>query len=362
MILILSRLRHPYIPHGRFRSRLGHSARITGAVLVAGVIGVVLAACGSSTPPASSAAKATSTAPDTAVSGTVVVYGALNGSGSAPLAAAFEKAYPKVTVQMVVAGSGALTTRIAAERAAGRVQADVILLADPVAMDTLAKEHVLSTWSPPSASRLPAGFRGPGWVGVLSSENVIAYRDGMKNPPTNWSNLTDPAYKGEIAIADPSYSGTTFGMVGQLSDTLGWGYFRTLKANGARVEESTNTVGTDIASGADEVGITLDTFVRQLKAKGAAITTVWPSSGAIAIPRPAGVTADATDPAAARAFVTWLLSPAGQAEGVALGYDPAMPGVASHVPASARQMAVDWTALAARKTSILSTFASIFGS
>jgi len=267
-----------------------------------------------------------------------------------------------VTVQMVVAGSGALTTRIAAERAAGRVQADVILLADPVAMDTLAKEHVLSTWSPPSASRLPAAFRGPGWVGVLSSENVIAYHDGMKNPPTSWQDLANARYRGEVAIADPSYSGTTFGMVGQLSGTLGWGYFRALKANGARVEESTNTVGTDIASGVDEVGITLDTFVRQLQAKGAAITAVWPSPGAIAIPRPAGVTADATDPAAARAFVTWLLSPAGQAEGVALGYDPAMPGVASHVPASARQMAVDWRALATRKTSVLSTFTSIFGS
>lgn len=344
------------------RHRLRQRGRSPLAMLVGFTISMTLAACGSSRPATASAARAVSGTPDTAVSGIVTVYAALNGSGSGPLAAAFEKAYPNVKLHMIVDGSGALTARIAAERAAGRVEADVILLANPVAMDTLAREHVLSRWIPPSASRLPAGFRGPGWVGVFSSENVIAYHDGIKHPPGNWSDLTDPRYRSKVALADPSYSGTTFGMVGQLSTTLGWGYFRALKANGARVEESTNTVATDIASGADEVGITLDTFVRQLQGRGAPIAMVWPSSGAIAIPRPAGVTADAVDPAAARAFVTWLLSPAGQAEGVKLGYDPAMLGVASHVPASARQMGVDWTALARRKSRILSKFRSIFGS
>ncbi len=360
-VFSLRSLRCSRIPHDRLHAQFGRGTRFMAVALVV-ASAVALAACASSTPAATSVTKATPASRGKSVSGTVVVYAALNGSGSAPLAAAFKKAYPKVKLQMVVAGSGALTARIAAQRSAGRVQADVILLANPVAMDTLAKEHVLTTWTPPSASRLPKSFRGPGWVGVFSSENIIAYRNGLKDPPTSWKSLTSPRYRGEVVIADPSYSGTTFGMVGQLSHTFGWRYFQALKANGARVEESTNTVAIDIATGADEVGITLDTFVRQLQAKGAAITAVWPKPGAIAIPRPAGVTGDATDPAAARAFVTWLLSPAGQAEGVALGYDPAMPGVASHVPASAPQMPVNWRLLAARKATILSRFAGIFGS
>jgi len=312
--------------------------------------------------PAQAASLTGQTSSTLSVSGTITVYGALNGSGSKPLADAFEKAYPEVKVSMVVAGSGALSARIQAERAAGGVKADVILLADPVAMKTLAKEHVLSTWAPPAAAQLPATFRGPGWVGVFSSENVIAYRTGLADPPTNWVDLTSPRFRNEEEIADPSYSGTTFGMVGELSRTLGWGYFRQLKANGVRVEESTNTVGTEIARGEVEVGITLDTFVRQLQAKGAHLSIAWPTSGAIAIPRPAGVTASCKDPAAARAFVEWLLSPAGQAEGAKLGYDTAMPGVVSKVPATARQMAVDWPALATGKKTILSQFAKIFGS
>jgi iron(III) transport system substrate-binding protein len=347
------------------RHRFAAWRRRFAVAVMAGVSATVMGACGTASTSSTTAARS-ATAHRAAVasaSGPVTVYAALTAANGKALTSAFEAADPKVQLSMVTGGTGPLTTRIAAERRAGRVQADVIFLADPTSMDTLAEEHVLSSWRPAVATSMPTGFTGPGWVGALTFENVIAYHDGMKNPPTNWSDLTDPAYKGEIAIGDPSYSGTTFGLVGALSTRYGWSYYRKLKANGVQVQDSTNTVGTEIAQGIVEAGATLDVVVRNLQAKGAKISIAWPTSGAVPVPAPVGVTRDAKNPAAAKAFVTWLLSPKGQAAVVKLGYVPSVPGIDAHglLPVSAKQMTVNWTKLAADKSTILATFQSIFG-
>jgi len=345
--------------------------RVTGwprrfaAAMLAGMVTMVMAACGTSST-SSTVTEGLAPSGHTAVasaSGPLTIYAALTAANGRALTHAFEAADPKVKVSMVTGGTGPLTTRILAEHRAGDVKADVIFLADPTSMDALAHEHILSSWRPAVASSMPAGFSGPGWVGALTFENVIAYRDGMKNPPNNWSDLTSPAYKGEIAIGDPSYSGTTFGLVGTLSNRYGWSYYRKLKANGVQVLDSTNTVGTEIAEGIVKAGATLDVVVRNLQAKGAKISIAWPTSGAVPVPAPVGVVRDTKHLAAAKAFVNWLLSPQGQASIVKLGYVPSVPGTDAHglIPMSAKQMTVNWTKLAAEKSSILTTFQSIFG-
>jgi iron(III) transport system substrate-binding protein len=358
-------MRGPQPPLRSTRRRSTTWHRGFAVAVLTGVLATVLVACGTASTPSAKAARS-SKAHRSAIasaSGRVTVYAALTAANAKALTSAFEAADPKVQLSMVTGGTGPLTTRIEAEHQAGRVQADVIFLADPTSMDALAKEHVLSSWRPTIATSMPAGFTGPGWVGALTFENVIAYRDGMKNPPTNWSDLTDPAYKGEIAIGDPSYSGTTFGLVGALSTRYGWSYYRKLKANGVQVQDSTNTVGSEIAQGIVEAGATLGVVVRNLQAKGAKITIAWPTSGAVPVPAPIGVTRDAKNPAAAKAFVSWLLSPKGQAEVVKLGYVPSVPGTNTHglMPVSAKQMTVNWTKLAAEKSAILAKFQSIFG-
>jgi iron(III) transport system substrate-binding protein len=308
-----------------------------------------------SSPPAASAT--------TPPPGDVTVYAALTQDNGDAMAKAFGAAFPGVHATMITGGTGALVTRIAAEQKAGGVKADVIFLADPTAMDALAAAGVLSSYLPPAASNLPQGLSGKDWAGVLTFQNVIAYRQGMSNPPADWSDLTKPALKGKVVIADPSYSGTTFGEAGALSAKFGWQYFQDLKTNGAKVEQSTNTVGTDIAQGMDDAGITLDSVVRDLTSKGAPIRIVWPASGSVPVPAPVGVASSAANPVAARTFFDWLLSPSGQQEIVKLGYVPAVAGTEAGalIPAGTTQLPVDWSTLGAQKDSILKQFHDIFG-
>lgn len=315
---------------------------------------------GSATPAVAGTAGSVATP---APSGNLTVYAALTQENGDALAKAFSAVFPNVHTTMITGGTGALVTRISTEQKAGGVNADVIFLADPTAMDALASSGVLSSYVPGAASKLPPGLTGRDWAGVLTFQNVIMYRQGISNPPADWSDLTKPGLKGKVVIADPSYSGTTFGGVGTLSAKYGWQYFQDLKSNGSKVEQSTATVGTDVAQGMADAGITLDSVVRDLVSKGAGVKIVWPASGSVPVPAPVGLTANAKNQQAAAAFFDWLLSPDGQKEMVTLGYVPAEPDTAATelIPAGTKQLPVDWTALAAQKDDILKQFHSIFG-
>jgi iron(III) transport system substrate-binding protein len=298
------------------------------------------------------------------VSGSITVYAALTTQGGQGFAAAFKSAYPGVTVNMVTGGTGALATQLAAQQQSGHVQADVVLFADPTDMDSLASEGILSSWEPSlSGRKIPPGYSGKDWVGAFTFEMVLLEHPGMANPPQSWSALNSSALQGQLAIGSASYSGTTFGWAAELHTLFGWKYFQTLKSNGVRVEQSTTTVGTDVASGKDQVGVTLDSVGRSLLAQGANVSMVWPSDGSVPSPATVGITKASANTPAAKAFVTWMLSRQGQVEAAKLGYDAAYFGAkpANPMPTHEKQLNVSWDRITTNKTSILSGFAGIFG-
>jgi iron(III) transport system substrate-binding protein len=298
------------------------------------------------------------------VVGSISVYAALTTAGAQGFASAFEAEYPNVKVNMVTGGSGALATQMVAQKESGHVQADVVLFADPTDMDTLASDNILQAWKPSLKGRkVPAGYVGKNWVGAFTFDMVLLEHPGMANPPKKWTDLTSSALQGQVAIGSASYSGTTFGWAAQLRTMFGWSYFKDLKANGVRVEQSTTTVGTDVASGKDEVGVTLDSVARSLLAQGANVSLVWPTDGAVRAPATVGITKATTQSVAAKAFVTWMLSRQGQIEAAKLGYDAAYFGAtpAYPVPKKEKQLNIDWTRITNNQTSILNDFAGIFG-
>lgn len=287
------------------------------------------------------------------------MYGALTTANGDAFAKAFEAATPGAKLQVVAAGSGPLMSRIAAEQKAGGVKADVILLADPTAMAGLVADGVTVSYEPKTAGQLPASLRGEGWVGAFTFNNVILARKGLSVPPKDWRDLTNQAYKGVLEIGDPAYSGTTLAMVGVLSEQLGWDYFRSLHSLGARAVQSTNTVGTDVAGGQMQVGISLDSVGRDLVKKGSPVDMVWPGSGAVPVPAPVALV-KGHDSATAKAFIDWLISADGQATAVKLGYAPAY-GPSDAVPEGVKMLDPDWAKLQKDRDQILQTFKSIFG-
>ena len=322
------------------------------------LLSVALPGCSTaSSPAAPTPAAAANASPSTGAAGHITVYAALTDANGAALVSAFQQTNPQATIDMVTGGTGALITRIETERRASGIQADVLVLADPTVMAPLDSEGALSAYTPTTAASLPEVLRGHGWTGAFTFNNVLLYRSGA-NAPTDWSDLTNAAYRDKVELGDPAYSGTTLGMVAYLSSSLGWDYFRQLQQNGAKVVQSTNTVGTDIAQGSVDVGISLDSVGRDLASKGSPVNIAWPTSGAIPVPAPVAIVKGHESPLS-QAFLDWLVSDQGQANLVKLGYAPVR-GASDAVPSNAKLVDVDWTKIAADRDSTIQQFKAIF--
>ncbi|HVB00397.1 MAG TPA: extracellular solute-binding protein [Acidimicrobiales bacterium] len=342
---------HPFRPQARV---------LAGALMALAGVAVASGATASVAPHAQKSA----TKADTSLTGSITVDAALTTQGGAGFANAFKLMYPNIRVTMVTAGTGSLETQLLAQQATGHIQADVVLFADPTDMDTIATKGILGSWRPSlNGRKVPAGYSGKDWAGAFTFETVMVEHPGMANPPQKWSDLTSTALKGQVAIGSASYSGTTFGWASELRTIYGWNYFKTLKANGVRVEQSTTTTGTDVASGKVLVGVTLDSVARSLLAQHADVSVVWPKDGTVPCPATVGITKGTANGAAAKAFVTWLVSRQGQIEAARLGYDAAYFGAtpAYPMPKHEKQLVVNWNRITKNQTSILSDFSGIFG-
>jgi iron(III) transport system substrate-binding protein len=77
------------------------------------------------------------------------------------------------------------------------------------------------------------------------------------------------------------------------------------------------------------VGFTLDNMVRQMKAEGSPIDLIYPEDGAVLLPSPIAIIKTSEHIEAAKKFVDYVLSPAGQQALVDFGsYVPARADVA----------------------------------
>jgi iron(III) transport system substrate-binding protein len=191
---------------------------------------------------------------------------------------------------------------------------------------------------------------------------VIARGSGVAPGPAAWTDLTDPAYKDAIGIADPGFAGSAFGALAYFAQTPGFGldYYRSLKANGAVQVKSPDEVTTGVAEGRFKVGITLDNSVRTAIAKGSPVELVWPTDGAIAMYSPIGVVDASQNPSTAESFVEFVLSDPGQGAIARTGWQP-MRSATGGPPPGGKQVYPDWTLAFGHQQELLTEYRAIFG-
>ena len=118
----------------------------------------------------------------------------------------------------------------------------------------------------------------------VSANMIIAYNKdkiAKEDIPTSWEDLTNPKYKGRIAMPNPLLSGTAYVAVGALADKFGWEYFDRLKANGLRVEEGNSAIQNKLLTGEYMAAIILEENVLKLQqTKKEPLEVVYPKEGA----------------------------------------------------------------------------------
>jgi iron(III) transport system substrate-binding protein len=248
--------------------------------------------------------------------GKLVLYTSQPNQDAQQTIDAFKAKFPKVDVTFVRDGTPRIVAKLRAELQAGAPQADVLLIADAVTMEDLKKEGRLEPYKEADVSAYPAGVhdKDKTWFATKLITTGIIYNTRAPLQPQSWTDLLKPEAKGQLVMPSPLASGAALIHAATLTSNLGegWGYYEKLKANGAVAASGNGDVLKQVAGGEKLYGMVVDFMAIREKAKG----------------EPVAILKTTKNPAAAKAFVSFLLSKEGQELALKQGYVPAHPQVA----------------------------------
>ncbi|MEK1887041.1 MAG: ABC transporter substrate-binding protein [Phyllobacterium sp.] len=267
----------------------------------------------------------------TANAQSLMLYTSQPDADAAKTVEAFKKVNPDIDVQVYRSGTSDIMGKLAAEFSAGAPQADVLLIADAVSMESLKKQGKLKAYEKANVE----GFSHDSYdsektyFGSKLITTGIAYNTGAAAKPEHWADLTKPEYKGMIVMPSPLYSGAAAYMLSGFAEKpdLGWDYFEKLKANEVVSVRGNGAVLKSVASGEKPYGILVDFMALNAKAKGSPVEFVFPSEGVPAVTEPVAIMSTAKNVPAAEKFVDFILSDEGQKLALSQGYLPAKPSV-----------------------------------
>ena len=234
------------------------------------------------------------------------------------------KAFPDMKVNWFQGGTEKVVTKITGEIKAKKIAADVLMVADPSYYLKLQDQKLLLPYKSKEEKALINDKAEDGsWYAVRVCNMIIAYNgDKLKaeDAPKNWTDLTDPKWKGKIAMPNPMLSGTAYVAVGALADKYGWEYFDKLKANGIRVEEGNSAIQNKLLTGEYAAAMILEENILKLAAtKKEPLKVSYPTDGVVQVPFPIAIFNTTKNPESAKAMVDWWLSKEGQ-EAVVKGW------------------------------------------
>lgn len=246
--------------------------------------------------------------------------------------AAFEKADPGVSVRVFRSGTTQVMNKLGAEFLAGAPQADVLLIADAMSMQALKQQGRLLADESQDVSAFPPDTYDSGrtYFGTKLITTGIAYNTHAPFVPASWNDLLRPAAKGQVVLPSPLYSGAAMITAGAFTENpaLGPDWFKRLAANKAISVSGNGGVLNQVESGARDFGIVVDFMALNAAARGAPVRFVFPKEGVTAVTEPVAILKTTRNVKDAKAFVSFLLSPAGQELAARQGFIPARRGIA----------------------------------
>jgi iron(III) transport system substrate-binding protein len=235
-----------------------------------------------------------------------------------------------IKVNMSLKGSGEALAQLIAERANPKTDVwfggtgDPHLQAAELGLTAEYKSPALTqlhAWAQQQAQQ--SGFKT---VGIYSGPLGFGYNTELiakkKLPvPKSWADLLNPAYKGEIQVANPASSGTAYTMVATLVQLMGedkaFDYMKALHKNIGQYTRSGTGPIKAVARGETTLSISFVHDGPGEKLQGFPVETITPAEGTGAEIGSMSILKGARNPVQAKAFYDWALTPQAQQFGAA---------------------------------------------
>ncbi|MFJ8065904.1 extracellular solute-binding protein [Psychrobacillus sp. NPDC096426] len=170
---------------------------------------------------------------------------------------------------------------------------------------------------PASKAYYPTGAHAAGVI-VYNTNEVKA-----EDAPKTWADLTNPAYKNMVGMADPAIAAPAYPFVAWFFEDLGMDggkeYFTKLFENGTKVFPKNPNVVEALLSGDLKIAALQESNAYKMKQDGEPIEIVWPEEGAPASVRYAAISKDTDQEEVAKAFISFILEKETQDQMIAAG-------------------------------------------
>ena len=256
-----------------------------------------------------------------------------------PLIKAFQSQVPGIDVKFVRADSIAMVVRLTNEARANRTQADIWHMVEGVG--PLIEAGIAVPFDLPSAKGMPAAYADPNrrWVTTNLAVRSLAYNTTLVPPaqaPRSYADLIEPRFKGKFAWNPNSVSGA-YGFIGtvlkHMGEDKGVAYLRALaKQEITPVPMAIRAVLDRVIAGEYAMGLEMNGSHAYISAAMGAPVAWVPLDPVSLMLQVAGVTAKAQHPNAARLFIDFMISRAGQEVFRDRDYIPVHPEVTAKIP------------------------------
>ncbi len=273
----------------------------------------------------------------------LVVYSGRKEMVIRPVAEAFQKK-TGIQVKLKIGKTSGLANELIQEKA--RPRGDVFIATEAGVMEILTQNGVLESYVSPEAKDLEPGFRDKEgqWTGISSRARVILFNKNLiaeKDVPRSVFQLTDPKWKGKVAIAG-TRERTTLSWVSSLVAVKGAeftrNYLSKLSANGLKVLPDNADVWQGVGRGEFAVGLTNSPNYFLARKADYPVGVVYPDqdnggTGTLLNLNAIALVKGAPNAGAARRFIDFVLSAEGQRQLIDGAYEiPLKPDIIDPVP------------------------------
>ncbi|QIK70501.1 extracellular solute-binding protein [Erysipelothrix sp. HDW6C] len=220
-----------------------------------------------------------------------------------------------IKVEIVAAGTGELLKRVESED--GNAQGDVVWGGGAESLASYTE--YFQPYQSKELEHVDAKYYDPEykWIGESPLPMVMMYNTNLvseENAPKSWKDMTDPQFKGQIAMADPAKSGSAYTIMATMvqaygKDTGGWDFIKEFYANlDSKIVSNSSGVYKGVADGEYAVGLTLEKEAVKYVLNGAPVKLVYPDEGTSAVPDGVAIIRGAKNLDNAQTFVDFVLS------------------------------------------------------
>lgn len=263
---------------------------------------------------------------DAAQGGVVKLYSG-TGKEAEDLTAARFKQETGLEIDLTRLPTNKLAERVLSENGANKLGADIVRVTDPRVAREFAEQNVYVAYQTPFDQLLRqqnTGVRDT-YLNCYYFVNAMGYNSAIieKDQPTQWKDLIDPRYRGDLGVVAVTTGGTLNALAHFQIETLGREFLVAQGRQDPRIFDSTSTQVDALARG--EISIASLSFNNAFAARlaGAPINLVIPDKGVSASENLMGMTKNGVANPAAEVFMNWTMSKSGQAFAAAQGFVPA---------------------------------------